>query len=120
MKPFEARYVSYILDKYTSGVFDFGAGYTVYENSEMFSTVKTAFSKYDYVIYLRYSNNKEESLNALNERHEDVPIEVFRALNWRFIISQCNDTLATKVIDTKGKTIKDVVAEVLKVVQHTI
>ena len=100
MKPFEARLVLYVLDNYQSGIFDFGAGYTVYDDIELFEKVKTAFVKYSNVFFLRYSDDKDESLAALSERHTDIPKEVYYSLNRGFIESPCNEILATYTIDT--------------------
>jgi len=113
MKPFEARFVLYILDKYPCGVFDFGAGYSVYEDNELFEMVRSAFSKYKYVIFLRYSEDKRESLKSLRERHTDVPEDLYFKLNKGFIESPCNEILATYTIDTKNKSVREVVDVIL-------
>ena len=118
MKPYEARLVLHILDKYPCGVFDFGAGYTVYESDDLLKTVKSAFSKYDYIFFLRYSDNNEESLAELY-RHEDIPKEIYYELNKSFINSPCNNELAKYTIDTKDKTIDEVTSLILKYIQHT-
>ena len=113
MKPFEARFVIYILNKHPFGIFDFGAGYSVYENNELFEKVKSAFSKYKHIVFLRYSDNKDESLIKLRERHTEIPEELYYSLNKGFIESQCNDILATLTIDTKDKSIEEVVALII-------
>jgi hypothetical protein len=99
-------------------VFDFGAGYTVYECDELFEMVKSAFARYDYVFFLRYSDNHEESLAALY-RHEDIPKEIYCELNKGFIESPCNNILAKHTIDTKDKTIDDVVSLVLENIERS-
>ena len=71
--------------------------------------VKAAFSNYRHVIFLRYSEDVAESLDALRKRHPDIPKEVYDALNQEFIESSCNENLATHIINTKNKTIQDVV-----------
>lgn len=118
MKPFEARFVVHILGKYPCGIFDFGAGYTVYEDEKLFDMVKSALSNYDYVLFLRYSTDSKESIAALY-RHTDIPKELYSALNKGFIESSCNDLLATHTVDTKGKTIDGVVNSILDIIQCT-
>jgi len=116
MKPFEARYAVDLLTRFPCGVFDFGAGYTVYENAEWFEAVRNAFSKHEHIIFLRYSGDPEESLAALRERHPDVPMDVYDALNRCFIESPCNEILASHIINTKNKTVQEVADMVIKVV----
>ena len=116
MKPFEARYAVDILASNAHRVFDFGAGYSVYQSAELFEQVKAAFSKYKNVVFLRYSSDTAESLEALRERHADVPKELYDALNKEFIESPCNQALATHVIDTKGKSTHEVAELVLKLI----
>ena len=117
MKPFEARYAIDIISKYPRSVFDFGAGYSVYQNTELFEQVKAAFSKHRHIVFLRYSENNVESLEVLRERHTDVPKELYYALNREFIESPCNEILSTYIIDTKNKTIQEIVDCVLAKVQ---
>lgn len=117
VKPFEARYVVDMLKKYQSGIFDFGAGYTVYDNEELFTIVKSALASYKYVIFLRYSKDNSESLEALRSRHEDIPDDLYLLLNKAFIESPCNEQLATSIIDTKGKTVSEVADEILEIVR---
>ena len=114
MKPFEARYAVDILAKYDAGVFDFGAGYSVYQNNELFEKVRTAFAKFKHVILLRYSNDAAESLEALRGRHPDVPEDFYYVFNKEFIESRCNEVLSTCIIDTKNKTVQEVVDLILQ------
>lgn len=112
-KPFEARLVVDFLKEYPGGVLDFGAGYSVYEDQALFEKVRTAFSQCKHVILLRYSDDAQETLEALHKRHEEIPDHLYYALNQAFIESPCNERLATCVIDTKGQTIEAVVNAVL-------
>lgn len=113
MKPFEARFTVDVLKRYRDAVFDFGAGYTVYQDKELFKKVKKAFSAYKNVVYLRYSDDAEDSLDALHDRHTEIPDDLYYALNEEFIKSPCNGILATITIDTIGKSIQEVVETVL-------
>lgn len=109
LKPFEARFTIHILNKFLNGVFDFGAGYTVYKNDELFSRVKSAFEPYENIFLLRYSNNADESLEALRNRHDAIPEKLYYALNSEFINSPCNQILARHVVDTKGLSVNEIV-----------
>lgn len=111
MKPFEAQLVVQVLEEYGQGIFDFGAGYTVYEDRALFEQVRRAFAPYRHIFLLRYSADPEESLNALKERH-DIPEALYYALNRPFIESPCNAALARHIIDTKAKTIAQIAAEI--------
>ena len=113
MKPFEARFTIDFLEKKHYGVFDFGAGYSVYEDMALFDEVKKSFQKYKHIIYLRYSDDAVESLEALRNRHEGISDDLYLFLNGSFIKSPCNEALATNIIETKNKTVQEVVAFVL-------
>ena len=108
-KPFEARFTVYILQALQAGVFDFGAGYSVYKDKELFSMVKSALMPYENVILLRYSDNACKSLEALRNRHEDIPEKLYDALNTEFINSPCNEILAKQIIDTKDLSVSEIV-----------
>ena len=113
MKPFEARFTIDFLENNNCGVFDFGAGYSVYEDAELFDKVKKAFQKYKHIIYLKYSDDDIESLEALRNRHGDIPNDLYLFLNGSFVKSSCNEALATSIIETKNKTVHEVVELVL-------
>lgn len=113
MKPFEARFSVDLLERQMYGVFDFGAGYSVYEDAALFDKVRAAFAKYKQVIYLRYSDDTAESIEALRDRHEEIPDDLYHFLNEGFVKSPCNEALATYIVDTKGKTAESVIETVL-------
>lgn len=115
MKPYEAQLVENILRAPGPGVYDFGAGYTVYEDAALFDRVRRAFAPYAHVVLLRYSPDAAESLAALFARH-DLPENLYYALNRPFIERPCNAMLATHTVDTKGKTAAQAASEVLALV----
>ncbi|HPJ02420.1 MAG TPA: shikimate kinase [Candidatus Limiplasma sp.] len=114
MKPFEAGYVEAIVEKYSAAVLDFGAGYTVYTDQALFGRVQACFKPFGHVVFLRYSPDPKESLEALQHRHAEAPAELFKMLNREFIESPCNGILATCIVDTKDKTADEVAKEVIK------
>lgn len=117
MKPFEARYAVDIVANHPCAVLDFGAGYSVYQDMELFDQVRAAFARHKHVVFLRYSEDPAESLEALRARHADVPEALYEALNKEFILSPCNAMLATHTIDTKNKAIAEVVDLVLEAIR---
>ena len=117
MKPFEARYAAHILQQYTSAVFDFSAGYTVYADDALFTSVQASLAPYKHVVFLRYSADPQESLAALQTRHAEAPEALYAALNKQFIESPCNGMLATLTVDTKHKIIDQVADEVIAAIR---
>lgn len=113
IKPFEARFVAHIVKEYTEAVFDFGAGYTVYEDAALFTQVKASLAPFRHVVFLRYSSDPQESLAALQTRHAEAPEALYAQLNRQFIESPCNRILATCIVDTKNKTVAEVAQAVL-------
>lgn len=115
MKPFEAKLVEEVLAEKEEAVYDFGAGYTVYDDPALFGRVQAAFAPYANVIHLRYSSDTAESLAALFQRH-DIPETLYYALNRPFIERPCNGILARHTVDTKGKSPERIADEILAAV----
>lgn len=104
IKPFEVRLVETILAEYECGIFDFGAGFSVYDDPALFNRVKDALEPYPNVIHLRYSDDADECGQVLLARN-DLTVEEaasYRAMNYAFIKSPCNGLLAKRTVDTKG------------------
>ena len=102
-------------------IIDFGAGHSVYENPIMFYEFQKIINKFSNVIYMIPSENREESLEILNNRVlQRNPNEHLSQLNSnrRFVNAQCNDRLFTMKILTKDKSIKDICEEIAAHVQE--
>lgn len=113
MKPFEANLVEVVLSRFEAGVFDFGAGYTVYEDESLFARVEKALAVCENVVLLRYSADNAESLEALRDRHKDIPPALYYSLNKPFIESDCNERLARLAVFTKEKSAEEISEEIL-------
>ena len=72
-KLFDTYAVERVLADHRDCVFDFGAGHSVYESSELFERVERALAPYPNVVLLLPSPDVEESVRILNERTSDLP-----------------------------------------------
>lgn len=115
MNPFELMYIEHILNQYPIGIFDFGAGHSVYDIKAHKDKMMVLLRPYQYVYMLRYCGNKEESIQALSRRHRlpyGISSEFYNIINRLYIESNCNIRLAKYIIDTKGKTVQQVVDQI--------
>lgn len=114
-KPFEAQLVVKLVKENPTGVFDYGAGHTVYDEEHLFNQVKEALKNEPYVFFLRYSQDKQESIRALSTREglsEEAKL-FYKDMNAGFINSCCNETLAKHIIDAKGKRFDQIFDEIV-------
>lgn len=110
-KPFEVYAVERVVEEYTDGVIDFGAGHSVFENEEQFKRVQAALSPISHVILLLPCPVLERSTEILNARvakllEREVGVvdpNVLRA-NERFVKHPSNRRLANLTIYTEGKS----------------
>jgi shikimate kinase len=123
-KPFEAHAVVRILAEYRSGVIDFGAGHSVYEDEVLFSRVQQALAPNPFVILLLPSSDPDESVEILNKRFvEMLALEGIEAdsrtleVNEHFVKHPSNQLLAKITVYTKGKTPDETCAEILQQIQ---
>lgn len=125
-KPFEAYAVERVLAEHHDCVIDFGAGYTVQEDEELFGRVENALAPHEYVILLLPSPDPEESVKILNERmaallreyeqpEESIP-EVLAA-NEAFVMLPYNGRLAKHIVYTEGKTPEETCKEIERLIQ---
>jgi adenylate kinase family enzyme len=121
-KPFEAHAVVRILSDHSSGVIDFGAGHSVYEDDALFNRVQDALAAYPFVILLLPSPDLDESVEILNNRFvqmlaEEEGIEADSRtlqINEHFVKHPSNQLLAKKIVYTNGKTPDETCAEILQ------
>lgn len=97
-------------------VIDFGAGHSVYENPIMFHEMSKLISKFANVVYMIPSENKEESMEILNnrvlQRNKNLTSQTLND-NRHFISAPCNEQLATIIQYTKDKTPEQISNEIL-------
>jgi hypothetical protein len=99
-KPFEAHAVERVLDDYRTCVFDFGAGYTVYEDQGLFNRVQTALAPFRNVVLLLPDPDVDTS-QAMMESYDPV-VARYRDINLHFLTHPSNGLLAKHVIYWRG------------------
>lgn len=100
-------------------IIDFGAGHSIYENPLMFLEFKKLMSKFSNVVLLMPSENKEESLEIINERISKRNIERYQFDdNRHFIESPCNYEVATITEYTNNKNVDEISDEILKQIEE--
>lgn len=121
-KPFEVHAVERVLADHDNCVIDFGAGYTVQEDKELFGRVEAALAPYEHVILLLPTPDLEKSIEILNTRmaallrevgqpEERIP-EVLKA-NEGFVNLPYNGRLAKRIVYTEGKTPEETCDEIV-------
>lgn len=98
------------LDK--PSIIDFGAGHSVYEDPILFFEIKSLIDKFDNVVLLLPSKDKNESLNILNERRNIEKYSSKYFDNKHFVYSPYNEILAKDIVYTKDKSKKEVLLEI--------
>lgn len=115
-KPFEVHAVERALAEHSGCVFDFGAGHSVFEDSELFARVRRALAGVRFVVLLVPSPDPEVSIQALLDRLPADPEGVV-ALNEHFVRHPSNTRLATHTVYTEGKTPEEVRDEIVALVK---
>jgi hypothetical protein len=110
-KPFEAHAVERILADHADCVIDFGAGHSVYEDSELFERVRRALEPYPNVVLLLPAPDLAESLRILAGREEGA--DAMAEINRHFLEHPSNALLARYTVYTGESTPAEVCAEVL-------
>jgi hypothetical protein len=111
-KPFEVHAVERHLAESENCVADFGAGYSVQDDPIFHERVRRALAPYPHVVLLLPSPDVDQSVMCLNDRVD----ENLRALNEHYIRHPANQSLATAVVYTFGKTPEETCADIL----HTL
>lgn len=94
-------------------IIDFGAGHSIYENPLMFMEFKKLINNFENVVLLMPSENKEESLNIINERIKKRGVDDFKLKdNKHFIESPCNYEVATIFEYTSKKNIDEIISDI--------
>ncbi len=118
-KDFEFFLTGTVLTSLTQpAIVDFGAGHSVYEDPAMFIEMQNLISRFDNVVLLLPSEDKEESLTILRERKGIKPGSREDIDNRHFIDMPCNYVLATTTIYTKDKTPEQVSDEIISQVKQ--
>lgn len=115
-KDFEFYLTGSVLTTLTEpSVIDFGAGHSVYEDPVMFYEMSKLINKFTNVVYMIPSENKEESIQILNnrilQRNKNLSSQTLKD-NRHFISMSCNEQLATIIQYTKDKTPEQISKEI--------
>ena len=113
-KEFEFFLTGTVLTKLPEPVIiDFGAGHSIYEDEALFLEMQCLMSRFDNVVLLMPSEDKEESIAILNERKgiESGSRQDFD--NRHFVNMPCNYELATLTVYTKDKTPDQISNEII-------
>ncbi len=117
LKPFEARLVERILVEHAEDhVIDFGAGHSVYEETDLFERVKTALAPFP-VIYITPCADPEEAIRILHQRDLDDAESGLPEINRLFVTHPSNCTLATHVIYNQNQTPAQTCDQILGFIQ---
>ena len=111
-KPFEVHAVERHLSDKCHCIVDFGAGYSVQDDPELFERVRRVLASVRYVILLTPSPDDEESIEELAPR----VTEQLREVNAHYVRHPANRLLAKRVVYTKGKTPDQTCEEILQIV----
>ena len=96
-----------------SGVIDFGAGHTIYDNPDTFEKAKEIFSRFKNVILLLPSHDIDKSLEILSKRAiNDTTI------NKKALTSPCNRELAKMIVYEKGRNPEQLAKDILRYIKE--
>lgn len=121
-KPFEAHAVERLLADHQGGVFDFGAGHSVYDDEALFERVEAVLEPYENVILLLPSPDLDKSVEIVRARfladHEMDGIFDGFDLHDYFVKHPSNQKLAKHVVYSEGKTPEEVCNEILALIGY--
>ena len=113
-KPFEAYAVERVLVDYRDYVFDFGAGFTVYEDAVLFERVRSALAPFRNVVLL-LPDPDVATAQAIMESYDPFVVRD-REINLHFLSHPSNRLLARHVIYWRGLSPEQTRDSVLAVV----
>ena len=99
-------------------IIDFGAGHSIYENVAMFLEMKSLISRFNNVILLIPSKDKEESVDILNKRKGIKSGSKQDFDNRHFVDMPCNYELATTTVYTKDKLPEQIINEIINCINQ--
>ena len=93
---------------------DFGAGHSIFNNKEIFESIKKELSPFKNIVLLIPSKEIKYSLEVLNSRSTS---RSGKKENYDFLISSCNEELATIIVYTESKTPDEISNEILSLIE---
>ena len=98
-------------------VIDFGAGHSIYEDTEVRSKMQEICANFKNVILLLPTKEKEANRKILLERRNIEEGSNKDKDNWHFLSAPDNYELATDIVYEDGKTPEEIADEILQIVQ---
>ena len=117
-KPFDVEQMETLLLNNNEGIFDVGGGHVVQSNQTLYQRVYHLLKDEPYVFNLYFSNDIEESIEALSYR-KDIPtenLEFYARLNADFIRANIYKDFSKFNICVKNKSYEDIAVEIIKTV----
>ena len=97
------------------GVCDFGAGHSIYKDNIIFERIKNLLLPFNNIVLLLPTSDVGYSLEILNSRTTSID---GKRENLDFLLSQCNEELATIIIYTNDKTPEEIADEILSMINE--
>ena len=91
------------------GIVDFGAGHSVYDDTEIFERVKLMLQPFKNIVLLLPDENEEKSLDIMKNRSTGDTSD-----NRKFFESPCNRELSTMIIYGNNKQPPEIADEILE------
>jgi hypothetical protein len=114
-KRFDVHAVDRFLEEHTSGVLDFGAGHSVYDDLDDLETVRARLEPFPNVVLLMPSPDPEESFEILKQRTE-LRIKDVEVTEYLMTTGAMHD-LAKAVVYTDGCTPEETCQEIMERVE---
>lgn len=111
-KPYELAISKKLLLESANSVISFGGGHSVYHDEKHIKEFVDLMDKEPYVFLLTPCVDLVDATQILNERISD---DDEKELNPLFVKSETNKEVAKFIIYTEGKTIEDVVEEIISI-----
>lgn len=105
--------VERFLAEHHNCIMDFGGGHTVYDSTEAQIRVKRALAPYPNVVLVLPSPDLDRSIEILNDRLAQEPVELNFDFSRHFVKHPANYELARHIIYTEGKSVDDSTDELL-------
>ncbi len=94
-------------------IVDFGAGHSVYEQSQIFEQVRQLLSHFKNIVLLLPCIDKKEALEIMAKRSTGDIND-----NERFFTSNCNRELATMTIFANGRNPQQIAEDLLRMIEE--
>lgn len=116
-KPYEIRLVEALVVEHRDCVFDFGAGFSYYDDSDQARRLRTALRPFRNIVLVLPSPGEEESIRALRSRYTAEELERHKHASIDFprydVLHSLPREVAKHILYTEGRTPDECVDELL-------